>query len=288
MSAEITAKIKRKIARMLSVDAPPAEQQSILSQYRDEFPNQQVGVNIFEGEWSSAFPEKYGIHAGSARLFEDGRIAWILEKLGTLKDYEILELGPLEGAHTYMLDQTEARSILAIEANTRAYLKCLITKEVTKMSKSSFLCGDFCKYLERCDRHFDLVCCSGILYHMENPVKLIADIAAHSDRIFIWTHYFDALVLQKFPGKFDLEGTELLEYKGFQCTLHKQYYQQALGWGGFCGGMKPFSYWMEREEILNCLKYFGFTNIAINGETKEHQNGPCFTLLAKKENQVRL
>ncbi len=35
----------------------------------------------------------------------------------------ILELGPLEGAHTYQL------RILAIEANAEAFLKCLVVKE---------------------------------------------------------------------------------------------------------------------------------------------------------------
>ena len=41
----------------------------------------------------------------------------------------VLELGPLEGAHTYQLHQRGA-NIVAVEASKQAYLKCLITKEI--------------------------------------------------------------------------------------------------------------------------------------------------------------
>ena len=278
------AGIKRKLSAS-GHQAVGHTDQTILDQYRDDYPSQQVGVNIFNGEWSSKFPDEYHIKAGGAQLFEDDRVKWLFSILGTLKDYDILELGPLEAGHTYMLDKTEACSVLAIEANTRAYLKCLIAKEVMNIKKAAFLCGDFRKYLETCDRQFDLVFCSGILYHMENPVKLISDISDHADRVFIWTHYFDKDVLQqKFPGKFDVERKDdIIDYKGFQCRLHKQYYQQALGWKGFCGGMKTFSYWLEKDAILECLRHFGFTSIDIYGDTLEHQNGPSFTILATKK-----
>ena len=35
----------------------------------------------------------------------------------------VLELGPLEGGHSYMLQRAGAARVLAIEANTRAFLK---------------------------------------------------------------------------------------------------------------------------------------------------------------------
>lgn len=258
---------------------------SILDQYRTELPSSQVSVDIFKGEWSSKFPNEYGVEAGHAQLFEDDRIHWLLDQLHQLSGYHILELGPLEGGHTYMLDRSNAASIISIEANTRAYLKCLVAKEICSIQKATFLCGDFRTYLEREQTHFDLIIASGVLYHMENPVKLIADMARRSKRIFIWTHYFvDSILYQKFPGKFDTDNViDEIEYDGFKCKLHKQHYQGALGWAGFCGGMKSYSYWMEREVILNCLRHFQFTDIQIYGETQEHPNGPCFTLLATKK-----
>jgi hypothetical protein len=60
---------------------------------------------------------------------------------GRLDDMSLLELGPLEGAHTYQLEKLGAKSILAIEANVEAFLKCLITKEITGLQVAKFMLG---------------------------------------------------------------------------------------------------------------------------------------------------
>src|SRR5205085_12295967 len=59
------------------------------------------------------------------------------------------------------------------------------------LKRSEFLLGDFALYLQSCRERFDMVFASGVLYHMEDPLALIRDIARVTDRCFIWTHYFD-------------------------------------------------------------------------------------------------
>jgi Protein of unknown function (DUF1698) len=83
----------------------------------------------------------------------------------------VLELGPLEGAHTYRLQQLGAGRILAIESNVEAYLKCLIVKEALGMKRAEFMLGDFTLYLQECTERFDLVFCCGVLYHMQDPLS---------------------------------------------------------------------------------------------------------------------
>ena len=68
---------------------------------------------------------------------------------GRLAGFGILELGPLEGAHTYRLEQLGAERILAIEANVEAYLKCLIVKEILGLIKSKLLTWRFCTISEK-------------------------------------------------------------------------------------------------------------------------------------------
>ena len=100
--------------------------------------------------------------------------------LGTndrLDGMRVLELGPLEGAHTYQLEKLGAASILAIEANADAFLKCLITKEILSLGAAKFVYGDFCEYLKETNEEFDLVFCCGVLYHMSDPIALIESIA---------------------------------------------------------------------------------------------------------------
>lgn len=120
----------------------------ILDEYVMSEPSDQNALDIFQGEWSSKLPSQAGeLRAGQISLFEDGRILWAEKKVGGFEGCKIIELGPLEAGHTYMLEKRAANSILAIEANTRAYLKCLIVKEILNLERSRFLPGDFVKYL---------------------------------------------------------------------------------------------------------------------------------------------
>ena len=65
-----------------------------------------------------------------------------LAEIGGVTEKTILELGPLEGGHSYMLDRAGAAQVVAIEGNARAYLKCLIVKELLGLPRVQFLCGD--------------------------------------------------------------------------------------------------------------------------------------------------
>ncbi|MDM8545251.1 DUF1698 domain-containing protein [Candidatus Venteria ishoeyi] len=262
---------------------------NILDAYITNLPTPQNALNLFQGEWRSKLPEAYAPlkTTGQAGLFEDDRIAWMLQQIGDISGQDILELGPLEAGHSYMLEQAGAASVTSIEANTRAYLKCLVMKEVLELQRVCFLLGDFVTWLRREQvPHFDLSIASGVLYHMKNPVELLELLAKTSDRLFIWTHYYDKEILANNPNipadKF-AQGQET-SWAGFQHTLYPQDYQAALNWNGFCGGPETSSCWLPRQTILDALVFFGFKNIQIYGEaTAEHPNGPCFSLLASKE-----
>lgn len=257
---------------------------NILDVYTKTAPTPQNTIDIFKGEWSSRLSNELGqLEAGGAALFDDGRIKWAAEKVGQVAGKKVLELGPLEAGHTYMLEKMGAASIIAIEANSRAYLKCLVIKELFKLKAAHFLYGDFVEYLRTNSKRFDICLASGVLYHMRNPPELIQLISNTSDTVIIWTHYFDEEVLSKRTDLWPkFSPGESAEHAGFSHTLYHYEYLAALNWQGFCGGSAEFSNWMSREDILNCLRHFGFKNIEIGLENKEHPNGPCFTLVASR------
>ena len=157
---------------------------NMLNGYIRKIPSAQNAVDIFEGEWSSKFPDEFGERAGDASLFADERIKIGVEKLGGIGGQRVRELGPLEAGQTYMLEQLGAAEIVAIEANSHTYLKCLITKELTCLRKARFLLGDFVEYLRHTCETFDLILASGVLYHMSNPVELISLISRRADRFY--------------------------------------------------------------------------------------------------------
>jgi predicted nicotinamide N-methyase len=258
------------------------EPANILEQYITSIPSPQNALDIFKGDWSSILPQELGnLQAGASALFDDARIHWIAEQWGGLEGRAVLELGPLEAGHTYMLERYGAASVLAIEANTRAYLKCLVVKELLNLQRSQFVCGDFIEFLRRNPPRFDICIASGVLYHMRNPVELIELISKVSNRVLIWTHYYDSSLLE--DARFTAH-TEA-EHAGFKHTLHKHEYQAALGWSGFCGGSAPYCNWLSREDILQSLKHFGFSDIQINFDDTNHPNGPAFAIAAAKANR---
>ena len=200
-------------------------------------------------------PPPYDGITGSSELFEDARIHWMLDVLGGVKGFRVLELGPLEAGHTTMLENAGAEVITAVEGNTRAFLKRLIVKEVLGLERSRFLCGDLQAYLADCTDRFDLCLASGVLYHMRLPVEVLTDMAAVSDRLVVWTHYYDPAIVVDWPdvaAHFRVHTTRTVG--DLQFTQHRDQYNTALDWKGFCGRSAHYAHWLERDTILECLR----------------------------------
>src|SRR5207253_3626741 len=89
-----------------------------LENYVKSAPSIQNALDIFDGEWATRLPGALGqqYKMGSIPAFNDHRIAWLIHELNSIEGTNVLELGPLEGSHTFMLEQAGASSIVAIEA----------------------------------------------------------------------------------------------------------------------------------------------------------------------------
>lgn len=269
--------------------ANQAGEPDVLARYCTEAPSPQTAVDIFEGEWAAAFPPPLQeVRAGTAPLFEIDHVPWGVKVLGGVEGQRIVELGPLEGGHTYILDRLGAREVVAVEANTRAFLRCLVSKELLGIPSARFLCGDALRFLERELAHgaepYDLCLASGVLYHFADPVAALDHMTRSSDRLLLWTMYYDEAYIRsredlsvKFPSSVESE------HRGFRHTLHRQEYQAALDHRGFCGGSAASSSWMTRDDILGAIDHLGFEVLEIGFEEQNHKNnGPCFCLAARR------
>lgn len=85
--------------------------------YSHETPSPATPFNILRNAWSSAVP---GFETGSSALFDDIRIKWLEAQLGSFAGQRVLDLGPLEGGHTCMMENAGA-SVVAIEGNQRPF-----------------------------------------------------------------------------------------------------------------------------------------------------------------------
>lgn len=255
-----------------------------LDNYVASAPSHQNALDIFRDQWSSRFPPPWdSLKAGSIRLFEDSRTTWAIDQMGGVRGKTVLELGPLEGGHSYMLEKAEAGSVLSIEGNTSAFLRCLIAKEILGLQRVRFICGDFRQFFSTNQDPFDVVFASGVLYHMQQPVRLIRDICQRTQQIYFWTHYFDAdLTARNAPLRSRLGPAQRSELDGFSYEFHSYSYNDALNWAGFCGGSAPMAAWLPRNSILGALRHFGFGNITIGFEQPDHPNGPAFAVVARR------
>lgn len=254
----------------------PVESDFKVAKFVRAAPSAQNAVDIFRGRWASDLSGVLpSVQAGSVDLFvTDPRPKFLLRNFasdtGDLSAQRILELGPLEGGHCYQFEQLGAEEIVAVEANIEAYLKCLVVKELCALTRTRFLCGDCVEFLRSDARRWDVIFCCGILYHMADPVRLIELMAERTDRIFIWTHYYD----ESAPAN---GNSVTVKRDGNSYAYHRRI-NNTNALGTFWGGNQMTASLMPRDHIMRAFRSQGFINCEIHEDTPAHENGPCFSM----------
>ncbi len=262
----------------------PSAMVVINEQYVGSAPSRQNIADIFKGRWISGFPDASCASGGVIPLFHDARITWLIERCGgTLAGLTVAELGPFEGGHSYMLLHAGAANVQAIEANTLNFTKTLLVKEIFGLAALGLQLGEIEAWLANGSERFDLVVASGVLYHFNDPLQALYDMARRTDRIFLWTHFMHDghmppgdLRLSSFSGR-----TRERTVDGFAATYHSRSYDGAQTKAAFCGGVAAQSVWMSHAAILGALAHWGF---AVEETMLEpgHANGPCACFLATR------
>jgi len=253
----------------------------IRDSYETREPSAQNVFDRFKGNFATIFP---GLDTGGfCSLSTDRRIIWS-NTMFNLKDKNILECGPLELGHSYCMNQLGCKHITAVENNWYCYLKCLAVKDAFQLNNIELLFGDVIEYLKKPGISFDFVLCSGILYHLPNPIELIHLISKVTDNLFIWTHVYDknseTLRIQNIV---DSEIT----HDGEVYTGGKQTYKDSGGSKTesiYCGGKFKFSFWINENCLYKALHKYGFINITKNDSLSDlnHIYGPCISIFASK------
>ncbi|MEB3266016.1 MAG: hypothetical protein VKN13_05310 [Cyanobacteriota bacterium] len=253
-----------------------------LDNYSKEIPSLQNAIDIFHGEWSSAIPGASA--SGPAPLFSDPRAAYWIDKVAQhfnqsslSRQINALELGPLEGAHTYMYAHAGWK-VTSVESNSRAFLKTLIVYNEFSLN-AKVLFGDFIPYLGHVDTPvYDFISASGVLYHMKDPIDALDLMCSHCLSLGLWTHFITDEFIDAWPGRW-VEHHLISDEQSF--TGYKQYYGTGLESHAFCGGGQDYAIWLKKDDILQRIMSHGFT-INIRDIDADHPNGPCMTLFASK------
>jgi hypothetical protein len=173
----------------------------------------------------------------------------------------ILELGSLEGAHTFLLaEHRGVKRVVALEGRERNLRKARLIQGLLQVRNAEFAQAN----LEESDLsafgEFDAIFCSGLLYHLPEPWKLIERLPAIAQSLFIWTHYApdaDAEVISNgLRGKIFVEG-------GSEEPL---------------SGMSPTSMWLTLGSLIVSLTKSGYRSIHVIHNDLTHSNGPAVTI----------
>src|SRR5688572_7824400 len=176
----------------------------------------------------------------------------------------ILELGALEGAQTFILaEKPGVRRVLALEgreANLRKarFLQGLLQVRNVEFAQANLEHADLAQFGK-----FDAVFCCGLLYHLPEPWKLIAQLPAVAPILFIWTQYAAE------EEAMDIEH-------GLRGKVHHE--------GGSdepLSGMSPTAIWLTLASLRTVLETAGYERIDIIHNDPKHANGPSVTIGAR-------
>ncbi|HYH18754.1 MAG TPA: class I SAM-dependent methyltransferase [Azospirillum sp.] len=254
------------------------------SEFCLKFPSHQTALELFSAGWQSAFPAGSGLIAGAVDHFNDGRVPWGANVLGGLAGKSILELGPYEAYNTLQFEKCGASSVVSIEANTTNFFKCLCVKNIFNL-KATFLVGDFTTYMESSKGRFDVCWASGVLYHMEDPLRLLRAMTAVSDTLFIWTQYYDDVHISGSPNEemfFPDRNKVVKGLGGEDIVLHYRSYVVSRT-GYFSGGAEEYSYWMKKDDIIRYISDLGYVKITMGIDAPQYANGPACFFIAQRE-----
>lgn len=172
----------------------------------------------------------------------------------------ILELGALEGAHTFMLaEHPRVKRVLAVEGRTANMRKARFLKELLGVQNVDFVQADLESDPISYGR-FDAVVCSALLHHLPQPWKLVERVAQVAPKLFLWVMYADDIaadvVVEGFRGLHRAEG----------------------GTDEPLSGLSAHSFWFTLGSLINALTRSGYDRIEIIDNDPNHPAGHAVTL----------
>lgn len=172
----------------------------------------------------------------------------------------ILELGSLEGAHTFMLAQhPRVRRVVALEGRSANIRKARFVQQLLQIENAEFIQANL-ETDPLSFGSFDVVFCSALVSHLPQPWKLIERLASIAPKLFLWTVYADDpsadVVVDGFRGHFRAEA----------------------GVGDPLSGLSDQSLWLTLGSLVEALTRSGYDRIEIIHNDLSHSQGRAVAL----------
>jgi hypothetical protein len=172
----------------------------------------------------------------------------------------ILELGPLEGAHTFMLaEHPRVKRVLGVEGRASNIRKATFLQDLLRVQNVEFVQANLETDLLSFGR-FDVVFCSAVVSHLPEPWTLLERLPKIAPKLFLWTVYSDDpsadVVVDGFRGRRQTEG-------GLDEPL---------------SGLSSDSLWLTLGSLTEALTRSGYDRVEIIHNDLNHPAGRAVTL----------
>ena len=231
--------------------------------YRRVMSNEQIGAEFERlGPWVTQFRI-------NGTVFGGNRIDCNLAKNGLFDHVpnhdRILELGTLDGGHTLALAQAPGvREVVGIDAREDSVRRANFVLDLHGVKNASIIIRDLRTFDVSTLGPFDFVFCSGVLYHLTEPWKLIEQCAKITPALHIGTLYAP-------------EGRPTSTINGYNlCGYTEGELDNPLS------GLQSESLWFTLPSLFRILNDVGYRKIIATGHTQEYPQGPGISLLALK------
>jgi quinol monooxygenase YgiN len=213
------------------------------------------------GPWVTGFTLGGRVLGGGYLAEADQRLQWFCERFP--RPGRILELGALEGGHTFSLARA-AEHVVAIESRPENLKRARwLQREVFRQPNITFVEANLETFDLAALGHFDVAFNCGVLYHLPRPWELLARLAPQTAAMFVWTH-----VASPHRANIHREGYRGMRYREW-------------GMRDPLSGMSGHSFWPTLEELRRMLHETGFEDIELVEQDPTHPDGPGVTLTCR-------
>jgi hypothetical protein len=175
----------------------------------------------------------------------------------------ILELGSLEGGQTFRLAEIPDSHVTAAEGRPENVRKARFVQHQLGVSNVRFVDVNLEGGTPTELGTFDAIFCSGVVYHLPSPGRLLDSLRTAAPGVFIWTHYADTAETEHdgLPGRWYSEGDN----------------DHPLS------GLSPQSFFVTRDGLVERLRQSGFASVEILDDRPDHDPFACVTLVGRAD-----
>ena len=214
-----------------------------------------------DAPWVTRFRIGDHDYGGSFDAPNDPRLDFFCDAFPNAR--RILELGSLEGGHTIRLAQRPGvEQVLGIEGRAANLARAQVVQEILQVANIDFVEANLAMIELAQFGRFDAIYCSGLLYHLPEPWRLIAQLRSIADGIFIWIH-----CLTEAAAKYLTDS-----YRGRR--------RKEGGSEDVLSGLSHDSFWPTLGSLCNMLTTAEFARINLLQNNLNHPNGPAVIITA--------